>query len=175
LAHDRDHDHDDHGSELDPMSARVMALETLLVGKGLVDPAALDAIVEAYETQMGPRNGARVVARTWSDPAFAGTAAIASLGYAAGMASTCGQCSTPPMSTTSSSAPSAPATLGPCSACRRSGTSRPLPPPRRPSTAEIRNLVVPMRPEGTDALDEAALADLVTRDSMIGAGLALVP
>src|SRR6187455_1471179 len=81
------HDHAEDGSHLDPMAARVMALETILVEKGLVDPAALDAIVELYETQIGPRNGARVVARAWSDPGFAGwlrrdaTAAIGSLGY----------------------------------------------------------------------------------------------
>ena len=84
------HDHDDShasGSHLDPMAARVMALETILTEKGLVDPAALDALVELYEHQIGPRNGARVVARAWSDPAFAdwlrrdATAAIASLGY----------------------------------------------------------------------------------------------
>ena len=84
------HDHDDShgsGSHLDPMAARVMALETILTEKGLVDPAALDALVELYETQIGPRNGARVVARAWSDPDFAdwlrrdATAAIASLGY----------------------------------------------------------------------------------------------
>ena len=89
MPHDHDHDHSDgHGSHLDPMAARVMALETILTEKGLVDPAALDAIVELYETQIGPRNGARVVARAWSDPEFAdwlrrdATAAIASLGYA---------------------------------------------------------------------------------------------
>ena len=82
-----DHDHDHVASELDAMTARVMALETILTEKGLVDPAALDAIVDAYERQIGPRNGARVVARAWSDPGFAdwlrrdATAAIASLGY----------------------------------------------------------------------------------------------
>ena len=81
------HDHHEAGSELDAMTARVMALETLLTEKGLVDPAAIDAIVELYERQIGPRNGARVVARAWSDPDFAAwlredaTAAIASLGY----------------------------------------------------------------------------------------------
>ena len=84
------HDHDDShtsGSHLDPMAARVMALETILTEKGLVDPSALDAIVELYETQIGPRNGARVVARAWSVPAYLArlredaTAAIAELGY----------------------------------------------------------------------------------------------
>ena len=79
------HDHDDHhDNELDPMAARVRALETILVEKGLIDPAAVDAIVDTYENKVGPRNGARVVARAWSDPAYAArlredaTAAIAS-------------------------------------------------------------------------------------------------
>ncbi|MGO4840341.1 nitrile hydratase subunit alpha, partial [Rhizobiaceae sp. 2RAB30] len=85
MSHDR-HDHD-HDNELDPMAARVRALETILAAKGLIDPAAIDAIVETYETKVGPRNGAKVVAKAWSDPAFAdwlksdATAAIASLGF----------------------------------------------------------------------------------------------
>ena len=80
-------DHHHHDNELDPMAARVKALETILTEKGLIDPAAIDAIVETYETRVGPRNGARVVARAWSEPDFAewlktdATAAIASLGY----------------------------------------------------------------------------------------------
>src|SRR3569833_3867560 len=85
---DHDHDHHDHeGSELSDIALRVRALESLLVEKGVVDPAALDKIVEAYETSIGPRNGARVVARAWSDPEYKrqlmrdATAAIASLGY----------------------------------------------------------------------------------------------
>ena len=85
--HDHDHGAHDHGSELSPMDARVRALESILVEKGYVDPAALDALVETYETRIGPRNGAAVVAHAWSDPAFAewlgrdATAAIASLGF----------------------------------------------------------------------------------------------
>ena len=70
---DHDHDHDDHhehGSELSEMQLRVRALETVLAEKGYIDPAALDAIIEAYETKVGPHNGARVVAKAWSDPAF---------------------------------------------------------------------------------------------------------
>lgn len=80
------HDHD-HDNELDPFAARVRALETILTEKGLIDPAAIDVIVETYETKIGPRNGARVVAKAWNDPAYAewlkrdATAAIASLGY----------------------------------------------------------------------------------------------
>ena len=86
MSHDH-HDHDHHDNELDPMAARVRALETILTEKGLIDPAAIDAIVETYETKVGPRNGARVVAKAWSDPDFAdwlkrdATAAIASLGF----------------------------------------------------------------------------------------------
>src|ERR1700754_3162721 len=85
MAHDHDHDHD-HDNDLDPMAARVRALETILVGKGLIDPAAIDVIVETYETKVGPRNGAKVVARAWNDAAYAdrlkrnATAAIAELG-----------------------------------------------------------------------------------------------
>src|ERR1700733_2271592 len=72
MPHDHDHDHHDHGSELSETQLRVRALETILTEKGYVDPAALDAIVEAYETRIGPRNGALVVAKAWSDPAFKG-------------------------------------------------------------------------------------------------------
>ena len=84
--HDDDHHHH-HDNHLDPMAARVRALETILTEKGLIDPAAVDAIVETYETKVGPRTGARVVARAWTDPSYAdwlsrdATAAIASLGY----------------------------------------------------------------------------------------------
>ena len=112
------------------MTARVMALETMLTEKGLVDPAALDEIVELYERQIGPKNGAQVVARAWSDPEFAewlrrdATAAIASMGYGGRQGEHMHAVSTPRASTTSSSARSAPAIPGACSGCRRSGTSR---------------------------------------------------
>ena len=86
--HDHHHDHDhEHGSELSETQLRVRALETVLTEKGYVDPAALDAIIEAYETKIGPRNGARVVAKAWTDPAFKkalledATKAVASLGH----------------------------------------------------------------------------------------------
>src|ERR1700712_4502725 len=85
--HDDDGHHHDHDNRYTDMQARVKALETLLTEKGLIDPAAIDAIVETYETKVGPRNGAAVVAKAWSDPAFAewlrqdATDAIASLGY----------------------------------------------------------------------------------------------
>ena len=81
------HDHPDHDNHLDPMDARVRALETILTRKGLVDPAAVDEIIETYAHKVGPQNGARVVARAWTDPDFAAwlredaTAAIASMGY----------------------------------------------------------------------------------------------
>ena len=85
--HDHDHEHDHEHSELGPMDLRVRALETVLTQKGYIDPAALDALIDTYQTRVGPRNGARVVARAWHDPAFAdwltedATAAIASLGF----------------------------------------------------------------------------------------------
>src|SRR5690349_11889575 len=85
--HDHDHHHHDEGSELSEIELRVRALESILVEKGYVDPAAIDALVETYETKIGPRNGAKVVAKAWSDPAYRdwlradATAAIASLGF----------------------------------------------------------------------------------------------
>ena len=90
MAHDHDHDdHDhEHGSELSEMQVRVRALESILTEKGYVEPAALDAIIEAYETRIGPHNGARVVAKAWSDPQFKqalladATAAVSTLGHA---------------------------------------------------------------------------------------------
>jgi len=87
MSHDHDHDHDDGMSHLGEMDLRVRALETVLTEKGYIDPAALDVLVDTYQTKIGPRNGARVVAKAWADPAFAAwlqadaTAAIASLGY----------------------------------------------------------------------------------------------
>jgi Nitrile hydratase, alpha chain len=86
MAHD-DHDHDHEGSELSPIALRVRALESLLTEKGYIDPAALDVLIDTYETRIGPRNGARVVAKAWTDAAYAdwlktdATAAIESLGY----------------------------------------------------------------------------------------------
>src|SRR4051812_9401853 len=95
MAQDHDHSHDDHdahhdhehGSELSEMQIRVRALESILTEKGYVEPAALDAIIEAYETKIGPHNGARVVAKAWSDPAFKkaliedATKAVGTLGH----------------------------------------------------------------------------------------------
>lgn len=201
------HDHDDHhhDNDLDPFAARVRALETILTEKGLIDPAAIDVIVDTYETKVGPRNGAKVVAKAWSDPAFAdwlkrdATAAIASLGFTGRQGEhmqavfntpdthnlvVCTLCSCYPWSVLG---------LPPVWYKAPPYRSRAVIDPRGvleefglrlsgdtkirvwDSTAELRYLVVPMRPKGTEGLSEEALADLVTRDSMIGTGLAREP
>ena len=202
---DDDHHHDDHhhnDNHLEPMAARVMALETILTEKGLIDPAVLDRIVDTYETKVGPRNGARVVAKAWNDPAFANwlredaTAAVASLGYTGRQGEhlravfntpdthnlvVCTLCSCYPWSVLGlppvwyKSPPyRSRAVLDPRGVLQEFGLD--LPPSTAirvwDSTAEVRYLVVPMRPEATDDLDEAALADLVSRDAMIGTALA---
>jgi len=199
------HDHDDTGSELDAMTARVMALETLLTEKGLVDPGAIDTIVEFYERQIGPRNGARVVARAWTDPDFAArlredaTAAIASLGFGGRQGEhmravfntpeehnlvVCTLCSCYPWSVLGlppvwykAPAYRSRAVIDPRGVLAEFGLTLPGTTAIRvwDSTAELRYLVVPMRPEGTAGMDEAALAALVTRDSMIGTALPLAP
>jgi nitrile hydratase subunit alpha len=207
MAHDH-HDHDDddhHDNELDPMTARVRALETILAGKGLIDPAAIDAIVDIYENKVGPQNGARVVAEAWSDPEFAdwlksdATAAIASLGFAGRQGEhmhavfntsdthnlvVCTLCSCYPWSVLGlppvwyKSPPyRSRAVIDPRGVLAEFGLA--LPADKRirvwDSTAELRYLVVPMRPAGTEGLSKDQLADLVTRDSMIGTGLAKAP
>jgi nitrile hydratase len=206
MAHDHpDHDHDhghDHGQ--DPpsdMALRVKALESLLVEMGLVDPAALDAIVDHFEHKVGPRNGARVVAKAWVDPAYRerlradATAAIAELGYSGGQGDhmvvventpdvhnlvVCTLCSCypwpvlglPPVWYKSSPYRSR-AVIDPRGVLREFGTELPAETEVRvwDSTAEIRYLVLPQRPANTDGLDEQALAALVTRDGMIGTAL----
>ena len=199
MAHDDPDHHHDHGQ--DPpsdMALRVKALESLMVEKGIVDPAALDAIVEHFEHKVGPRNGARVVARAWSDPAYKarlledGTAAIAELGYAGGQGDhmviventaqvhnlvVCTLCSCypwpvlglPPVWYKSSPYRSR-AVIDPRGVIAEFGTVLPDEIEVRvwDSTAEIRYLVLPERPAATQGFDEAALADLVTRDGMIG-------
>jgi nitrile hydratase len=205
MAHDHpDHDHH-HDNELDPMAARVRALETILVGKGLVDPAAIDAIVETYETKVGPRNGARVVAKAWADPAYAdalrtdATAAIAALGYAGRQGEhmravfnapgehnlvVCTLCSCYPWAVLGLppvwyKAPPyrSRAVIDPRGVLAEFGVTLPADTRIRvwDSTAELRYIVIPERPAGTGGLDEDQLADLVTRDSMIGTGLARPP
>jgi nitrile hydratase subunit alpha len=202
--HDHDHHHD-HGSELSPMDLRVRALESILVEKGYVDSAAIDAIVETYETRVGPRNGARVVARAWADPAYRewlmrdATAAISSLGFIGRQGEhmvaventpdehnmvVCTLCSCYPWPVLGlppvwyKSAPyRSRAVLDPRGVLSEFGVTLPETTRIRvwDSTAEIRYLVIPMRPDGADDWSEEALADLVTRDAMIGTGLALDP
>jgi nitrile hydratase len=200
--HHHDHEHDNHFT---PIEARVKALESLMVEKGYVDPAALDAIIETYETRVGPRNGARVVAKAWSDPAFAqrlrqdATAAIAELGYSGRQGEhmvavwntpdehnlvVCTLCSCYPWSVLGlppvwyKSPPyRSRAVIDPRSVLAEFGTVLPESTRIRiwDSTAEIRYLVIPERPAGTQGWSEDKLADLVTRDCMIGTGLPLNP
>lgn len=197
-----DHDHHHHDNDLDPMAARVKALETILTRKGLVDPASVDAIVETYETKVGPRNGARVVARAWTDAAFAdwlrrdATQAIASLGYAGRQGEhmqavfntpethnlvVCTLCSCYPWAVLGLppvwyKAPPyrSRAVIDPRGVLAEFGVALPEGQGIRvwDSTAELRYLVIPMRPEGTEGWSEERLADLVSRDSMIGTAVA---
>ncbi len=184
---------------------RVKALESLLVEKGLVDTAALDALIETYEHKVGPRNGARVVARAWSDPEFKrrllenASAAIAELGFTGRQGEdmlvlentddvhnmvVCTLCSCYPWPVLGlppvwyKSAPyRARAVMDPRGVLEEFGVKLPEEMEIRvwDSTAEVRYLVLPMRPPGSESLSEEALADLVTRDSMIGTGLPLSP
>jgi nitrile hydratase len=201
MSHDHDHDHH-HDNELDPMAARVRALETILTRKGLIDPTAIDVIVDTYETKVGPRNGARVVAKAWSDPEFAdwlkrdATAAIASLGYTGRQGEhmqavfnsdethnlvVCTLCSCYPWSVLGLppvwyKAPPyrSRAVIDPRGVLEEFGVTLAGDSKIRvwDSTAELRYLVVPQRPSGTDGWSEEQLAELVTRDSMIGTALA---
>jgi len=200
-----DHDDHDHDTRFGPMELRVRALETVLTQKGYVDPAALDELIDAYQTRVGPRNGARVVARAWLDPAFRewlrrdATGAIASLGYqgrqgehvvavenAPGQHNlvVCTLCSCYPWPVLGlppvwykSAAYRARAVRDPRGVLLDFGVTLPESTQIRvwDSTAEVRYLVIPERPPGTDRLDEAGLAALVTRDSMIGTGLVEAP
>ena len=177
----------------------------VLTEKGLIDPAAIDAIVEAYETRIGPRNGAHVVARAWTDPAFAdwlkrdATAAIASLGYAGRQGEhmravfntpdthnlvVCTLCSCYPWSVLGlppvwykAPAYRSRAVIDPRGVLAEFGVTLPADKKIRvwDSTAELRYLVIPERPPGANGLSEADLAKLVSRDSMIGASIAGAP
>jgi nitrile hydratase subunit alpha len=203
--HPHEHDHDHEGSALPDIALRVKALESILIDKGYVDPAALDRIVEAYETKIGPRNGARVVAKAWSDPAYRdwlvhdATAAIASLGFTGRQGEhmvvventpsthhmvVCTLCSCYPWAVLGlppvwyKSPPyRSRAVIDPRGVLAEFGVRLPEATAIRvwDSTAEVRYLVVPMRPPGTDGWSEDDLARLVTRDSMIGTGLPLAP
>lgn len=193
---DHDHDHGQHPPS--DMALRVKALESLLVEKGLVDPAALDAIIETYEHRVGPRNGAQVVARAWTDPAYRqrllgdATAAIAELGYGGRQGEHMVAVENTPdahnlvVCTLCSCYPWAVLGLPPTWYKASPYRSRAVIDPRGvlaefgltlgpeveirvwDSTAEIRYLVIPERPAGSEGLSEDALAALVTRDSMIG-------
>jgi nitrile hydratase subunit alpha len=201
MTHDQ-HDHDHDHSELDDNELRVRALETVLTEKGYVDPVALDLLIDTYKTRIGPRNGARVVARAWTDPAYRArllkdaTAAIAELGYSGRQGEhmvaventpdrhnlvVCTLCSCYPWPvlglppTWYKSAPYRSRVVKePHAVLRDFGVILPAQTEVRvwDSTAEVRYLVIPQRPPGTEGLDEAELAALVTRDSMIGTGLA---
>ncbi len=209
MSHDHEHDHphgDDHDhSELGPMDLRVRALETVLTAKGYVDPAVLDALIDTYQTRIGPRNGARVVAKAWADPAYLewlrqdASAAIASLGYTGRQGEhmvvventpechnlvVCTLCSCYPWPvlglppTWYKSAPyRSRAVRDPRGVLADFGVTLPEGTQIRvwDSTAELRYLVLPQRPAGTEGWSEAALAGLVTRDAMIGTGLPRSP
>ncbi len=194
------HDHE-HGSDLSELQIRVRALESVLIEGGYVDPAALDALIETYETRVGPHNGARVVARAWTDPGYRerlfadATGAIAELGYGGRQGEhmvalentpethnmvVCTLCSCYPWPVLGlppvwyKSAPyRSRAVSDPRSVLADFGVT--LNPEMTvrvwDSTAEVRYLVVPMRPAGTDGWSEEQLAELVTRDSMIGTGV----
>jgi nitrile hydratase len=199
------HAHDRSGGELSDVALRVRALESILIEKGYVDAAALDILIDTYQTKVGPRNGARVVARAWVDSAFHdwlledATSAIASLGFGGRQGEhmvaventpqthnivVCTLCSCYPWPVLGlppvwyKSPPYRSRTvLDPRAVLMEFGVA--LPPSTHirvwDSTAEIRYLVLPMRPAGVEAWSEERLASLVTRDSMIGAGLAIDP
>ncbi len=200
------HTHSEHSPGApSALEARVRALEALLTEKGYIDPAALDVLIDAYQTKIGPRNGAQVVARAWCDQNFHrwllkdATAAIASLGFAGRQGEhmvaventeelhnmvVCTLCSCYPWAvlglppTWYKSAPyRARAVKDPRGVLREFGVELPESTKIRvwDSTAEIRYLVVPQRPMGSEHLSERELATLVTRDSMIGTGLPRVP
>ena len=206
--HDHSHDSHDHShdhSELGEMDLRVRALESVLTQKGYIDPAALDALIDTYQTRIGPRNGARVVARAWVDQTFHewlmadATAAIASLGYTGrqgehmvAVANTddqhhmvvCTLCSCYPWPvlglppTWYKSAPyRSRAVKDPRGVLADFGTTLPENTRIRvwDSTAEVRYLVIPQRPAGTEGWSEEELAALVSRDSMIGTRVVEAP
>ncbi|MGH7040324.1 MAG: nitrile hydratase subunit alpha [Stellaceae bacterium] len=203
-AHPHPHDYPEH-SELSEMDVRVRALESILVEKGYIDPAALDRIVETHEKEIGPHIGVRIVAHAWADPAFKerlladATAAVRALGHESRVGShliaventasthnlvVCTLCSCYPWEMLGlppvwyKSAPyRSRAVIDPKGVLAECGVK--LPPETAirvwDSTAETRFLVVPMRPAGTEGWDEERLAALVTRDSMVGTGLPKSP
>ena len=203
--HDHDHGHEHESSSLSPLELRVRALETVLTQKGYVDPAALDVLIDTYQTKVGLRNGAQVIARAWCDVEFRrrlledATAAINSMGFVGRQGEhmvvventpdthnmvVCTLCSCYPWPvlglppTWYKSAPyRARAVKDPRGVLKDFGVQLPESVRIRiwDSTAEVRYLVLPRRPAGTEHLSESQLAELVTRDSMIGTGLPLTP
>src|SRR3984957_18619077 len=200
-----EHDDEQHHGSFSTTELRVRALETVLTQKGYIDPAALDELIDTYQTKIGPRNGARVVARAWCDAEFRrrlledATAAIASLGFSGRQGEhmvaventaeqhnlvVCTLCSCYPWPvlglppTWYKSPPyRSRAVIDPRGVLAEFGVTLPAATRIRvwDSTAELRYLVVPRRPEGSEGMSEEALAALVTRDSMIGVGLARQP
>jgi nitrile hydratase len=203
LSHEHDLHHDHAHSTLGEMDLRVRALETLLTQKGYLDPAAVDRIIETYEVHVGPHNGAKVVARAWAEPAFRdwllndATAAIASMDYTGRQGEhmvavsntpdthnmvVCTLCSCYPWPVLGlppvwykSAAYRSRAVIEPRAVLADFGVT--LPPGQNirvwDSTAEVRYLVLPERPAGTEGWSQEQLATLVTRDAMIGTGFAL--
>ena len=201
---DHHHDHP-HNAPLSDLELRVRALESLLTEKGLVDPQSLDFLIDLYETKIGPRNGARVVAKAWADPAYKrwlledATAAIASLGFTGRQGEdmvvientpqthnlvVCTLCSCYPWPVLGlppvwyKAAPyRARAVIDPRGVLEEFGVTLPEETEIRvwDSTSEVRYLVLPMRPAGSEGMSEEELAELVTRDSMIGVGLPKTP
>jgi nitrile hydratase subunit alpha len=199
--HQHAQDHQHAYSELSQTQLRVRALETVLTEKGYIDPAALDLIIEAYETKVGPHNGARVVARAWNDPAFKralledASKAVRSMGHESRVGDhlvaventpqlhnmvVCTLCSCYPWEVLGlppvwyKSAPyRSRAVKDPRAVLADFGIKLPKETQIRvwDSTAETRFLVVPMRPDGTEGFGEERLAQFVTRDCMIGTGL----
>jgi nitrile hydratase subunit alpha len=205
-AHPHAHPHDHAHSELSPIELRVRALESILIEKGYVETAAIDAIIETYEVKIGPHNGARVVARAWTDPSFKrrlldnATGAIAQEFAFGGRQGehmivventatrhnliVCTLCSCYPWPLLGlppvwyKSAPyRSRAVIDPRGVLAEFGVELPKATEIRvyDSTAETRYLVLPMRPDGTQGWDEGRLAQLVTRDSMIGTGIVQRP
>jgi nitrile hydratase subunit alpha len=205
-SHDHDHDHAHPAEDVnEAMALRVRSLESLLGEKGYVDPAALDGLIDTYETKIGPRNGAKVVAKAWSEPDFLAwlrrdaTAAIASLGFSGrggehmvAVENTptthnmvvCTLCSCYPWPVLGlppvwyKSAPyRSKAVRDPRGVLADFGVQ--LPPETEirvwDSTSEMRYLVIPLRPAGTQGWSQDELEILITRDSMIGTALALAP
>jgi nitrile hydratase len=204
-AHATDDPNHPHNAPLSDVQLRVRALESLLVEKGLVDPTALDELVETYETRVGPRNGAQVVARAWVDPDFKrrlledATATLAGMGFVGQQGEdmlvlentprvhnmvVCTLCSCYPWPVLGlppvwyKSAPyRSRAVIEPRGVLRDFGVELPEETEVRvwDSTAELRYMVLPMRPDGTDGMSVEELAQLVTRDAMIGTALVHLP